>query len=651
MSKFENLLAPLRIGKVELRNRMVFTAHDTLLQERGLIGAAYVAYQAARARGGAGLQIVSAANVTPEAGTIERQIRLDIDEAVAGYRAVAEAVHAEGGTIFAQLLHAGREVYSAGDGTIPLTFAPSAVRSERSHVMPRALDLDNIRRIVAGYGSAARRAVEAGMDGVEICANQGNLPAQFLAESTNRRDDDYGGTPEKRARFLLEICEEIRKSIGADVPIGLRLSLADLDDLGLTEEEGLYAFQRVADLGLVDYLHVVLGTGASRAGAYHIVPPMTSATGYIEPYAAKVRSKVSIPLIVTGRFNTAHAAEDAIARGSADAVGMTRAMICDPEMPGKVARGRVDDVRACIACNQACIGHFQKGCPVSCIQFPESGRETTLGRYLPAAAARKIMVVGGGPAGMKAASVAAGRGHHVLLCEASRALGGQALTAALLPTRAEFGGIVTNLAREVELAGVEVRLGARVGRAIIDAERPDAIILATGAQPERHYPNCEDIHVVEAVDLVTGDASAGKNVLVADAMCDWTGLNIAAKLAADGHRVILAVNGLVPGETLPAFVRDEGYGRLSRLGVEIIPMMRLFGATGDTVYLQNLASLEARIIDGIDTLVVHNGMIANTTLEEQLAGMDIPIHPIGDCLTPRTAEEAVLDGLKIAREV
>jgi NADPH-dependent 2,4-dienoyl-CoA reductase/sulfur reductase-like enzyme len=374
---------------------------------------------------------------------------------------------------------------------------------------------------------------------------------------------------------------------------------------------------------------------------------MAVGTAYVAPFAAAMKRTVDIPVFVAGRINQPQIAETVIANGEADACGMTRSMIADPEMANKARGGRSDDIRACIACNQACIGHFHKGYAISCIQHPETGRELQFGTKPVASKARRILVAGGGPAGLKAAAVAAARGHSVTVFEAGRQLGGQVLLAQLLPARAEFGGLATNLQRECELAGVRIERGVTVDRRLIDREGPDALIIATGAKPR--WPNFtgqDDAHVVDAWQVLKGEANVGQRVVIADWRPDWIGIGIALKLAKDGCHVRLAVQGLHAGEFIPWYVRDNAAGELHRASIEVIPYARLFGADGETVYFQHSASGEPIIVDGVDTLVLSQGHERVNDLEEAVVDWSGEVHVIGDALTPRTAEEAVFEGLK-----
>ena len=292
-------------------------------------------------------------------------------------------------------------------------------------------------------------------------------------------------------------------------------------------------------------------SGTSHANDF-VIPPMNQAAGFMIGEVGDTKSSLTLPVLLAGRFNQPQPAEQAIAGGVADMIGMTRAQISDPELANKLMANRADDVRACIACNQACIGHLYFGAPISCIQRPETGRELEYGERRPASPPRKVLVAGAGPAGMKAAAVAAERGHEVVLCESSARIGGQALLAQLLPERAEFGGIVTNFARELELAGVTPRLRTPATRALIEHERPDAVIVATGALP--HIPELEGGatgHVVSAWQVLSREVNCGGKVVVADWRGDWVGLGIAQLLALEGRHVRLLTPGHAPGSACP----------------------------------------------------------------------------------------------------
>jgi len=646
-SLFPNLFEPIQIGSVRLRNRIFSSGHMTCMLSDGLPNADFVAYHEARAAGGCGLIITESAAVHPTSNAYN--VQLFRDDSIPVLSKVADAVHRHDCKIFGQLGHGGRETHSSPDGTAPVAFGPSQVASERFHVIPRAMPIELIVEIAHSFGAAAERYLKAGFDGVEIMASHGLLLAQFLNPRVNRRVDEYGGEIDNRMRLLRDAIANVRKRTGDSFAVGIRISGDELNFDGLESDEVVEVCARLNDDGELDFIDVIGGSMTGLAGSVHVVPPMNVEPGYLAPIAAKIKSVVAVPVLVAGRINQPHTAESILAAGHADLCGMTRAQICDPELANKAARGAVDDIRACIGCNQACIGHMQQGFPISCIQHPETGRERLYGTISLADESLRVVVVGGGPAGMKAAAVAAARGHQVTLYEQDAELGGQVKLARLLPERDEFGGIITNLDREMRAAGAQVELGVRVDRALIVQTGADAVILATGGTP--HIPDLlieEGAHVVHATHLLAERANVGARVVVADWRCDWVGLGIAERLARDGCHVRLAVNGYVPGQSIQQYVRDRWVGELHRLGVEIIPYARLVGVDESTVYLQHTTSGEPILCEGVDTLVAATGNASVNVLERELEGYGGEIHMAGDCLSPRTCEEAVLEGLQAA---
>jgi 2,4-dienoyl-CoA reductase-like NADH-dependent reductase (Old Yellow Enzyme family) len=642
-----HLFEPLTIRGHHLKNRIFSTGHMTVLLENGSPSERMIAYHEARARGGAGLIITEAARVHPSGVSSRPAILAYQDECISGFARIADACHKHGCKVFGQLSHPGREMAEAADGTHAVAYAPSAVPNERFHVMPREMTDTIIAEIVAGFRAAAERMKRAGLDGVELVASHGYLLAQFLNPRINKRAGRYGGDFDGRLLFIREVLAAMREGAGEELIVGMRISGDEMDHDGLEPNEVLDVIATLDRDNALDYVNVTAGTSAGLAGSVHIVPPMAIDTAYVAPFAAAIKAKIKIPVFVAGRINQPQIAEQVLASGQADMCGMTRAMISDPDMPLKAKEGRFEDIRACIACNQACIGHMLKGFPISCIQHPESGRELEFANRKPANPKRRIVIAGGGPGGMKAAVAAAERGHDVTLYEASAHLGGQAKLAQLLPGRAEFGGIITNLQREMELAGVKVVTGTKITRPMIDMLGAEIAIVATGATPyQASTDGCEDGHVVDAWQVLKGEANVGADVVIADWRGDWIGLGIAEKLARDGCRVRLAVNGITAGQMIPQYVRDKWLGDIHRLGVEVIPYVRFFGADKDTAYLQSTTSGEPILCEGVDTVVTAFGHQAETSLERSLAGWEGEVHIIGDCLAPRTAEEAILEGLR-----
>ena len=578
-------------------------------------------------------------------------IQLTNPHAVEALGTTADRVKKHGCKIFGQLGHGGRETHSGTDGSAPAAYAPSAIASERFRVMPRAMSQDMIAEIVAAFGEAAKRYEEAGYDGMEIMVSHGLLLAQFLNPNSNVREDEYGGSRKNRLRILREVIASIRAKIGNRMVVGIRISGDELSTKGLEATEVFNICKELDGDKTLDFLDICGGSMTGVDGSIHVVPPMNYEPGYLSPISKRIKDEIKTAVFMAGRINDPREAERLIAERYVDMCGMTRAQICDPEMASKIMSDAVDDIRACIGCNQACIGHMQAGYPISCIQHPETGREGGLGKRIAAKQSLKVLIAGGGPAGMKAAAVAAERGHIVTICEKEAVLGGQAKLASKLPGRDEFGGIVTNLAHEMKLHSVNVRLNTPVTRELIEREKPDTVVITTGSQP--HMPHgllFDEAHVLHATQALQG-ANVGTNVVIADTRCDWVGLGLAEQLARNGCSVRLAVNGYMPGQSIQQYTRDRWVGDLHKLGVEITPFARLIGADKTTSYFQHTASGEPIMLEDMDTLVMASGAQNDISLEQELRDWDGEIWVAGDAVTPRTCEEAVLEGLKVGSAI
>jgi hypothetical protein len=518
--------------------------------------------------------------------------------------------------------------------------------------MPRAMGRRLIRDVVVSYGEAARRLIEAGTDGIEISSHHGHLISQFLDPRVNQRTDEYGGDFAGRFRILREIVASIRDSMGNDPILGVRLTCHEGSANGITTEEALETVVAADGLPGIDYIHITPGSTASFDGVPHVTPPMAFAAGYAEDQFQQFRAVIRKPLIATGRVNDPAIAERILVKGHADCVGMTRALICDPELPIKAREGRVEDIRFCIACNQACIGHDGRGGFVSCIQNPVAGRELLAARQKARPEPRTVLVAGGGPGGMKAAVAAAARGHKVALYEREARLGGQARLAAMLPGREEFGGLITNLESELRRLMVPIVLNQELTTTIIDREAPSAIIIATGATQNRPaIPGEGAMQVVHAWDVVAGRTEVGSSVVIADATLDWVALGVAEQLARAGRSVRICAQGFAAGANTPFGVRGHWLGVLHSLGVQVTPLMRLGGCDEATVFFQHAVSQETISFDGVDTLVLSFGGVPDVQLEDALTGYRGSLFVVGDCVSPRTAEEAILEGFNAAGQI
>lgn len=628
----ERLFSPLALGPAELPNRIVSTAHQTNLVAEHLPTDDFVAYHEARARGAAGLIVLEAAAVHPSGLLTPHTLAAYREEIVAPFRRVAETVGRYGTRLFVQLFHAGREQISSAPR--PPALAPSAVPSRRFHVEPRALTGQEIESIVAGYARAAEVAADAGLDGVEVSAAHNYLAAQFFTPALNRRDDEWA----EPSRFLLAVLDSVRRS-APGLALGVRLS---------ADSEAAAAIAP-ALAGAVDYVSLALGESSTYLGSSGIVPPPPVVENAIAAWTAPFR--VGPPLIATSRVVDPIEAERLLEEGRADAVGMTRALITDPELPRKARDGRLDAVLRCIGCN-ACIAHYHAGTPIGCTQNPRTGRERTLPAPARAARRRRFVVVGGGPAGLAAAAEAAGAGHGVVVLERGKRIGGQLSLAGAAPGHAETArSLRGNYEHLLARGGVDVSLRAEADEDAVLALDPDCVVVATGARPYRPDLSLEGVEVMQAWDVLAGPRPRGRRVVVADWGGDPAGLDAAELLDAAGNDVVLAVGSVAVGETLHQYQRNLYAQRLYRAGIRIEHHLDLVVASGGRAVFQNLFAPELETSFEADVLVLALGRVPERGLGQRLRERGLAVEEAGDCLGPRSAEEAILEGTLAARRV
>ena len=428
---FPHLFSPIDVGGYTLRNRIVCTGHATAFHSQGLFTDRHLHFYQARARGGADMIITEAVGVDP---TSILSLSLHHDAIVPMLREIAAAVHRHDVPILAQLSHAGRRVSTPVGASVAV--APSAIPSpgvDFGQVMPHELSTEEVEGLVQAFGAAAARVRKTGMDGVEVSIAFGNLIPQFLSEDSNLRTDRYGGTPERRLTFAHEVIDEVRRSLGNNLLLGVRLT-EDFLEYGLALEDLRRIAPALESSGKLDYISVAAGTNYGHKSATHIIPSHYFRPGQFAGLAQEIKDLVHVPVIGVGRINSPSLAEELLAEGRMDLVGMARELIADPDLPNKARSGRVGDIRPCIGCNQSCKGHQERDVPITCIYNPVSGNERDWADLDPASIAKRVVVVGGEPAGMEAARVAAERGHTVTLFERSDRLGGQINIAAAAPT-------------------------------------------------------------------------------------------------------------------------------------------------------------------------------------------------------------------------
>lgn len=640
-------LSPIAIGNVVVPNRVVRTAHGTHFGA-GTISDELIAYHVERARGGVGLTILEIAAVHP---TSPSSLCSFDDSIIPGYRRLVEAVRPHGMKLFQQLWHAGHNGVPL-DGGPPWSSCdlPSPVLG----VVPRPMSVAQIAEMVEAYAAAARRCREGGIDGVELHASHGYLPQQFMSPMLNRRTDDYGGSFENRMRFTVEILEAIRREVGPGYPVGVRLS-PEIVDGGMTPDDVATAAAWLERAGLVDFVDVSMGgyfAFAKMIGAMH------EPAGYELPTSSVVTAAVRVPRIVTGRFRTLEEAEQILSEGVADLVGMTRAHIADPAIVRKTRDGREAEIRPCIGCNQGCVGMLlgperRMGCTVN----PYIGRESRIhdDSLPPADAIRTILVVGGGPAGMEAARVARSRGHHVILAEASPALGGQVNLAARAPRHQAIGDIVRWQESEIYRLGVDVRLSTFVDATDIASYGADRVIVATGAQPRMDgvqiarpavpMSGMDHPDMLSSIDLFsTRRNDWPETAVVIDDVGHYEGIAVAEQLLSAGTEVAFVTRHRSLGHLLDsALVPEPALDRLNRGRFHFFRQSMVQAFDGAHA---RIAALHGDVHHEVSAqwavFISHNRPAL-----EPFAGMDLDspdIILVGDARSPRFLLRAIAEG-------
>ena len=499
---FPNLSSPLQIGATTLRNRLVMGSMHTGLEEDLADIPRLAAFYAERAAGGAAVIVTGGYSPNAEGMLFDHgDATLTTSEQAQAHRAITDAVRAHGGKILLQVLHGGR--YSAHGDNV----APSAIRSPITRYAPRELTELEVDRTATDFATAARLAEEAGYDGVEIMGSEGYLINQFLAERTNKRDDAWGGDPERRMQFAVEVVRRTRAAVSPGFLVQYRISLLDLVEGGQTWDE-VEVLARTLERAGVDVFNT--GIGWHEAQIPTIITQVPRAA-WVDN-TRRLKAIVGVPVVASNRINTPEIAEEILAAGDADLISMARPMLADPDFMSKVDAGRADEINVCIACNQACLDHIFSGQPVSCLVNPRAGRETEL-VLSPTRTTKQVAVVGAGPAGLATAVSAAERGHAITLFEKSAAIGGQFRLAMEVPGKEDFKDTVAYYGRRLEVLGVDVRLGTTVTPATLEGF--DEVVVATGVEPRiPAIPGIDHPRVLSYAEVISGAVVPGKRVAV-----------------------------------------------------------------------------------------------------------------------------------------
>jgi len=641
----KHLFSPLKIRGMELKNRIIMPAMTTLLGNAdGTVSDGFIEYYAARARGGAALITAETVDIHPYTHNLalgERGLTAIYDDQfIPGLKRFTDTMHDLGAKTSVQLHHSGQAMLMIDPSQPPL--APSALPCPGGAI-PRALTISEIEELVEAYGNGALRAQKAGFDAVDIHGGHGYLIAQFMSAWSNRRTDRYGGDLMGRLRFPLEVLRKVREMVGDHFPIIFRYSA----------DERIQGGRRVAESAMIAPLLVEAGadclsiTTGMHFTLYYTVPAMGLPKGLNIETTARVKSAVAVPVVAVGKLNDPLVAESALAKGSADLIAIGRGLIADPELPNKWEEGRFGDVRPCISCNQGCIGGMMSGASFSCMVNPSAGREIEM-PVEPAPRPKRIVVAGGGPAGLEAANTAAVRGHSVTLYEKEDHLGGQFHTASIPPGKQEISLYIKYMESQMRLAGVEVILNRKLDAADIADADPDVVILATGGLPTiPDIPGSKAQNVVTAPDVLKGKVETGRRVLVAGG--GLVGCETALFLDALGKEVIVVEMMAEPASDQIMVPRESLLRKLDQTKVKLVTSAKILKFNQDSVIVERYGSQET--IGGIETVILAMGVDSTNELTYSIQ-LDRPeIHVIGDAKRPSNALDAIAAGVEIGRRI
>jgi 2,4-dienoyl-CoA reductase-like NADH-dependent reductase (Old Yellow Enzyme family) len=667
------LLQQLTIRHVTLRNRIMSTSHACGLEEGGMPTERYQLYHEEKAKGGLALTMFGgSSNVAPDSPNIFRQLNVGVDEVIPWLQRFSERIHRHGAALMCQITHLGRRGEPYASNWLP-TIAPSPIRETLHRSFPKEMDEHDIRRVVKAYGAAAKRCRDGGLDGIEALAG-GHLIGQFLSPSMNRRSDGFGGTVENRCRFGLMVYEEMRRQVGDRFLLGMRY-VVDEGAVGLSFDECLEIAQIFERAGHLDFFNAIYGRMDTEiALAVDNMPGMaTPIAPWLGP-VGRFKREVKLPVFHAARIADIATARHAIREGLLDMVAMTRAQIADPHLVRKIVEGRENEVRPCVGAT-----HCQSQYRPSCLHNPATGREHSLPHAIERSprAGRKVVVVGGGPAGLEAARVSAERGHRIVLFEAANELGGQLVMAQRASWRRDIIGVVDWRRAELERLGVAVRLNRYAERADVLAESPDVVIIATGGTPDIEWINGAE-HVTSAWDVIGGSAKLAGDIIV----YDGTGRHPAPQLlelaGAAGHRVTLYSIDNQLAQELTYAERIIWKKRVNELGIIVHPDHQIESvARGGNRLVVRFRNLTTGVIieRNCDQIIVEHGTLpadalyqelrressnegvtdldALLTLAEQPLTLNphgsFELHRIGDAVASRNVHAAVLDAMRLCR--
>jgi mycofactocin system FadH/OYE family oxidoreductase 2 len=657
--RYPLLFSPLQLGPVTVSNRIVFSAHLTNYARDGLPTEQHARYYAARARGGAGLIITEEHSTHPTDWPYEKLIHGFDKAVVPGYRQITDAVHRHGTPIFAQINHNGGQ--ASGMYTRLAVWAPSPVADPLFREVPHAVDEKEIAEIVRGYATVASHCRQGGFDGIELQCSHSSIVRGFLSPVTNLRTDGYGGSLEGRARLLLELLEAVRTEAGPCLAVGVRLCGDELVEGGTTIDDAVQIARLVEEQGCADYVNTSIGV--ATASLYMIEASMHVPPGYASFVPSAIRSAITLPVVGVGRYKDPLQAERALEEGHCDLVGAVRAQIADPDFAAKARSGRTESIRLCLSCNQECVGRMGLNRWLGCIENPAAGKEALKPRVsraprLAPAGRGGVVVVGSGPAGLQAAIAASRAGSKVTVFERLAEPGGLVRIAASVPNRAEFGDLVRNQLHECRELGVQMELGVHAGIEEVLGVDPRAVVVATGSRPDRPWwaqaeSSGAGIETADVREVLDGTARPAGRVLVVDELGFHQATSVAELLADRGCAVEIATPAMVVGQDLGITLDLEGFTMRAVAKKIVCSTDRVvmgLDAAGVRLLHHPTGTEEIREVDWVILAVPPASddelyFSLRSVLQNQSESR--PVWRVGDCVAPRRAHAAVIEGERI----
>ena len=644
---YEKLLSKVKVGAVELRNRIIFGAHPTNFARNNTLTDQHVAYYRERAKGGAGMIILEEQLVHPSDWPYENALFGYLSDIIPSYRKLAETVHDYGSVVVAQLNHSGMQ--SEGTSGMRELWAPSAVPDVVSREVPKAMEESDIREVIAGYAKVASHVVQGELDGVEINAAQFSLIRQFMSSLTNQRADQYGGDLNNRLRFCVEILSAVRAVLGRDKLLGIRLCGDEFAPWGgLTTQDAIIIAQQLEKLNVLDYITVSVG---SLYSLHLSMATYYSEQGLAVDAASKIKEVVKLPVFAEGRIHRPDYAARIVEQGWVDGVYMNRALICDPELPAKISRREGDRVRGCLACNQGCQVRNSMGKPLSCIINPSAGVESKeeISEIKAVGLPKKVLIVGSGPGGMEAARVTALRGHRVTLWESEPCIGGQL---AFNSEISEFSRLLESWKKELAALEVRVITGKPCEPEDVITEAPDVVIVATGSKTVEPKVTVKGCLSKSALEVLKDSNGLGKTILFWDEIGNQLMARAVEKLLAEGKKLILVTPDLFAGNNLTGTMELSIWNQhIMASSTEIITSGIVKEVKGSQAIIELKFSGQTLTITDIDAFVYYCWSKPNDSLYLALKDEVPIIYRIGDCLAPRGLGAAVREGYLVGKSI